>query len=349
VFLTQKVIQGGEADQSFLEALANRKGKPYTFEQMRVIREWVGQQYNKDPKTWGRLFGATKDATAQGLRDIPGASEAYQRALQYETANILPFKSSEPEGFLGKLIDQQEPVKLLDHLFTPKDKAIAEWMAIRTQTNGTGPVWEALQGEAIARAIDNPRFLKTLGEETRKILLSPEQVGFLRKLDIYRTTSTAAGKTLADFERPPGVLTALANQVGRVASLTLRIAPAAVGAYSGFPITGLVGTTALTLTPNIVARMLTNPTTARWMMKGLTTPQASPEAMRIAAQLLPRYYQAVSEEYKPHIPTEVMRGVRAQQSPQNSLRRSDDEYKNFRRLGITDADIQQRFGVTLTD
>lgn len=280
-FVTQKMIQGPEAHQSMVEALANNREVPLTFEQMRVLREWVGQRYHEDPVTWGRLFGAVKDDLATGLQKIPGASEAYTRALDYETKNITPFRKGQ---LLGDLLNQKEPAKVMDQLFQPNDKSVSLLSAVREQTKGKGPTWEALQGEGMARAVQDARLYKSLGPETRKFF-TPDQLSVLDTIHNYRTTSTSAGKTLKDFERGTGVLTPLVNQAERGVTLLLSLGGAGVGAHYGSPYTAMALGTAVALTPKAIAFLLTNPKTAQWLKQGFTVPPGTREAADIAGNL----------------------------------------------------------------
>jgi len=166
--------------------------------------------------------------------------------------------------------------------------------AIHKQTGGQGPVWESVQAEAITQAVETPRILKNTGPETKRLLFSKEQREFLDELQNWRETSTAAQKESKGLYARTGTNIVGYDQLRH--GITLLIGAAGTGGYVG-GVPGATGAlaagTTILLTPAIVGKLLTNPSSARWLAQGFKTPAGSPDALRIASQLLPRYFQAL--------------------------------------------------------
>lgn len=289
IFRTERATRSGMTSEEMIAGLAQGEG-PITGQQAIVLRKALGEMYERGDK--GPLAAFRRDMEADAGFN-PARAKAWEEARAYTKENIVPFRSDQP---LGRLIDKGEPVAVVQELMAPRDARITLLRAIEKQTGKTGPVWDAVQAEAITQAIENPRLIKNIGPETRKVLFSKEQGQFLDQLQNWRETSTAAQKESKGLYARTGTNIVGYDQIRQGITLLIGAGASGGAAYMGHPGLGLAAGTTILVAPNVIARMLTNPTTAKWLAQGFTTPAGSPEAIRIASQVIPRYLSALGQE-----------------------------------------------------
>src|SRR3990167_1182386 len=253
-FVTEQMTQSGMTASSIVKGLAQGEG-PITLRQAMTLRKTLGEMYQAGDKAPLAAFRQDMKADADFN---PARAKAWEDARKYTRENIVPFRSDEP---LGRLIDKQEPVAVVQELMLPKDQRINLLRAVEKQTGRQGPTWEAIQAEGIIQAIEKPTILKTMGPETRKTLFTPEQEAFLGKLQNWVETSTASLKESKGLYRRTGTNIVAYDQIRHGVTLVLGAAVGGTGTYTGSWKTMATGA-AILMAPNVVARMLRNPTTA---------------------------------------------------------------------------------------
>jgi hypothetical protein len=288
-FVTEKMTRSGMTASGLASGLAQGEG-PITLRQAMTLRKTLGELYEWGDK--GPLNAFRQDMAADAGAN-PKRAKAWEDARNYSRENVVPFQSDQP---LGRLIDKQEPMAVVQELMAPKDSRINMLRAVNKQTKGSGPVWQAIQAEAVSQSLENPRILKGLGPETKKLLFTKDQSKFLDQYRNWIETSSATVKESKGVYARTGTNIVSYDQLRQGVTLLLGAGAAqAGGAYVGHPIYGAIAGTSILVAPNILARMLTNPTTARWLAQGITVPAGSAQAIRIGSQLLPRYLEAIGQ------------------------------------------------------
>jgi hypothetical protein len=295
-FITEKMTRSGMTASNLVKGIAQGEG-PITLRQAMTLRKALGEMYESGDKAPLAAFRQDMEADA-GFN--PKRANAWEAARNYTRENIVPFYHDQP---MGRLIDKKEPVAVVQEMMLPRDARINTLRAIEKATGKQGPVWEAVQAEGLTQSIENPRAFKQMGPETRRTLFTPEQDAFLSQYQNWLETSTAPMKETRGFYARTGTNTVVGAQLREGVTLILGGLAAAGGAVArtspalaaASPYALAAGTTIL-IAPNIVARMLTNPTTARWLTTGLQVPAGSSEAIRVISQVLPAYLAARNEE-----------------------------------------------------
>ena len=289
-FLTEQMVRGTSESQ-IVSGLANGEG-PVTFEQARSLRSALGELYEQNPKQWGGPLSALRQDLDAYASAHPERGAAYTQARKIYRENVVPFDRGET---LGQLIDRNEPVAVVRELMQPRDARVNLLRAIKQQTGGRGPTWQATNSEAISQSLERPQVLRDMGPETKALLFTPEQREFLDELQNWTQASSAFLKSEKGLYARTGTNIVGYDQLRHGVTLLLGGAVGSAGAYGASLPAMLAGGTIL-VSPSIVARMVTTPGTARWLAQGFQTPARTPEALRIAAQLLPAYHKAVADE-----------------------------------------------------
>lgn len=287
-FVTERATRSGMTSDEMIAGLAQGEG-PITFTEAKVLRKALGEMYEQGDKA---PLQALRQAMEADAIKNPARAKAWQDARTYTKDNIIPFQHDQP---LGRLIDKNEPMAVVNELMQPRDARIALLRAVEKQTGRSGPVWEATTSEALTRAIEDPRVLKQLGPETKALLFTKEQQLFLDKLQNWSETSRAAIRSRQELHANTGANIVSFDQLRHGVTLFLGSLATAGGAAGASPV-AILGGAAILLTPNIVARMVTNPTTAKWLAQGFSVPAGTSDSLRILSQLVPSYLKAVGEE-----------------------------------------------------
>lgn len=286
-FVTEKMTRSGMTATSIVKGIAQGEG-PITLRQAMSLRKDLGEMYKAGDKE--PLAAFRRDMEADSALN-PARAEAWEKARAYTRENIVPFRSDQP---LGRLIDKQEPIAVVQELMAPRDARINLLRALEKQTGKAGPVWEAVQTEAITQLLENKQMIRQLGPETQKLLFTPEQRVFLQQYKNWVQQSKAPFKEAKGLYARTGTNIVAFDQLRQGATLLIGGAAAVGGTYTEHPTAGLVTGATILLAPNLLARMLTNPTTARWLAEGLRTPAGTQEASRLASQILQRYFSSLS-------------------------------------------------------
>lgn len=287
-FVTERTTRSGMVPSEVVAGLAKGEG-PITLRQAIGLRKVLGEMYKEGDKA--PLAAFRQDMTADATYN-PQRAQAWESARAYTRENIVPFYPDEP---LGRLIDKGEPLAVVRELMQPRDARVNLLRAVSKQTGKTGPVWNAVNAEALTQALEKPARLGDLGPETKALLFTPEQRAFLDEVQNWATTSSASMKSERGMYARTGTNIVGYDQVRHAFTLLAGGAGAALGASAGSPATMITGG-AILLEPALVAKMATNPVTARWLAQGFQTPAGSPEAMRVLAQLVPAYRQSLENQ-----------------------------------------------------
>lgn len=264
--------------------------------EIRTLKDALsGAQETKNAPGIGKATAVYAKLTAAiegGLNEYdPFLSEMWREANFMERAGQLKFNNKLVSSLVRKSLDEGagKPEAIADNVFKRNNVS-----TINALKNAVDPIsWSRLQSVGMQRviekwqsegainykALDEAAFGPSgLGRKEFTAAFGPQAT---QNMDMFIKGLRMA----AEKESAPGTMLVQMKQAGAVL-LTAGAVGGAVGIGSDSPESGYGAATMVMVTPWMMGKILTNPTAAKWLTRGLSTPAGTAEAAQLAGQLL---------------------------------------------------------------